>query len=102
MQKTLPGIRNISYSSRNSEILPFRSVPGGPWVGQYKLAGAIKVVKNGKVVNPPVSATSGLIGRIHHLGRKIGKKWRNGKTSRFVDFRDNTMGLRETFRWSWT
>ena len=55
-----------------------------PWGGQYKLDGALKEVKNGKVVNPPVSVTDGLIGRIHHPGAKIGKKWRRSRTSRFV------------------
>ena len=36
---------------------------------QYKPAGALKVVKNGKAVSPAGSSTDGLIGVIHLLGR---------------------------------
>ena len=51
----------------------FVAFRGGPWGGQYKLAGALKAVKCGIVINPTGSVTDGLIGRIQHQCAKIGK-----------------------------
>ena len=53
----------------------------------YKAASALKVARNGKMVNQLRSLNGGLIGCIYLQGAKRGKKRKRGKAGMFVDRR---------------